>query len=83
MKVLVFYVSFSKSVKVFEKNLNKFKKYLKIKKINDYDLCIVNNNPQLLIKKKITKKKNFLIETIHILILELGIICFKKIEKIF
>ena len=52
MKVLVFYVSFSKSVKDFEKNLNRLKKYLKIKKINDYDLRIVNNNPQLLIKKK-------------------------------
>ena len=29
------------------------------------------------------RDQNFLIETIHILILELGIICFKKIEKIF
>ena len=57
MKVLVFYVSFPKNLNDFEKNLNKLKKYLKIKKINDYDLCIVNNNPQILIKKKINIKK--------------------------
>ena len=57
MKVLVFYVSFPKNLNDFEKNLNKLKKYLKIKKINDYDLCIVNNNPQILIKKKINRKE--------------------------